>query len=55
MVDNLGRSPLHLAAQSSATESIRFLVQECGMQPDSPCVGNDVTALHIAAKVCLFF
>ena len=49
--DNLGRQAIHQAAQAGAVDSIKFLVEECDIDPSTASSGQEVTPLHVAAKV----
>ena len=53
ITDNLGRQAIHQAAQAGADNSVRFLVEECGVDPGVRSTGQEITPLHMAAKVRL--
>ncbi|XP_032329849.1 ankyrin repeat domain-containing protein 16 isoform X1 [Camelus ferus] len=51
--DSLGAQAVHRAAVTGQNDAIRFLVSELGVDVDMRAASTHLTALHLAAKVCL--
>lgn len=48
--DSIGRSCVHIAAHSGQIDSIKYLVEACNVNVESPCLDSTTSALHFAAK-----